>query len=71
MPTNHILTPQIAAEVIEAGRPFRGTSGQRLKRSLRRGMHSRRVLAEKTIDGVEFSFHATKGWRAVRRELGR
>jgi len=71
MPSNHPITTDIAEEVIAEGRPFRDEDGRRVKRALRRGMPSRRVLAEHTIGGVEYSFHATKGWRAARRENAR
>lgn len=45
--------------------PGIGPSGAvlRLRRCLPRGEKNRRLIAEKTIDGVEYSYHATKGWR--------
>ena len=39
---------------------------EKVNRSLRRGQPFRRVIAEMTIGGVEFGYHATKGWRAKR-----
>lgn len=42
---------------------------RRVKRALRKGRFSRRVIAEITVDGVEYAFHATKGWRRRRVPL--
>lgn len=61
---------EIRAEVMANARPNRAEDGKRVKRTLGRGKFGRRVIAEKVVDGVEHSYHATKGWRAVRKDWG-
>lgn len=59
--------PDVVAEVMAMARPnfVEDEEGKRrpAKRCLKRGKFERRWIAQKTIDGVEYALHATKGWR--------
>lgn len=68
------VTAAIAEEVWAGARPnveIDEETGKRKRvgRSLRKGQYNRRVIAEATVDGVEYGLHATKGWR--RRRVSR
>lgn len=68
----HGLTQEIIAEVGANARPRWETDDDgkrtRVGRSLRRGSFERRLIACRIIDGVEYGYHATKGWRRRRVE---
>lgn len=59
--------PEIVAQVMAELRPTRivdeDGSVSRATRCLRKGMPERRIIAQKVINGVEYAYHATKGWR--------
>jgi hypothetical protein len=60
-------TPEIAALVFAEMRPNTTVDDdgkvRKIGRSLKRGKFERRIIAQKKIGGVEYAFHATKGWR--------
>jgi ribosomal protein S6E (S10) len=69
---HHTISAETKTEVLAAMRPnfIIDEDGKRRpsRRCLKRGVFERRWIAQKKIDGVEFGYHATKGWR--RRVVG-
>jgi hypothetical protein len=51
-------------------KPSMDEQGKKIKVALRRtvGRPNRRIISCKVIDNVEYSYHATKGWRKKRLE---
>lgn len=47
---------------------FRGSHRVRPHPARTRGNPNRRIIVDKTVDGVEYRYHATKGWRVKRVE---
>lgn len=60
--------PEIVAKVFANMRPNRVKDEdgkvRRVKRTLSKGKFERRYIAQTRIDGVEYAYHATKGWRS-------
>jgi len=69
--SNKIAVPPTASQIEQRRKRNEAAEAAiRTRKIGQRGEFGRRILTEYVSDGIEYSFHATKGMRAVRKPLG-